>query len=759
MPPTSFFDRNGVQSDDLDDIPYDSVLEQCQSLLPSRRLLWHYRSEDERLNVFSNRNFYYGDLLTFPSSWELHPDLGIKFNYLPNAVYGRGGSRANPEEAAQVIAILEDELTSIAENTVGVTAMSVAQSLEIHNRVEMAADSSEILQAWLDEGGRARNLETIQGDEFDISILSFGYGKDTSGTPQLNFGPLSGDDGYKRLNVAITRARKKTIVVISIQAADIAIGRVGAGGQLVRSILDYAERGPVALGDDLNVEASDVYESPFEEKVARQSRALGWGVDTQVGVSRFRVDLGVRHPELPGKYLVGIECDVATYHSAETAREREIGRQDTLERRGWKIFRIWSTDWLRSRDRLMAEPHSFLIELLDQNDSIIQPDEPHPLPPGSNALRLPRFRQLEHGLEPGTVQYLISNMPSIGDSNGSDDSSDAWLINNLERHGPWSISEVFREVYKSKHIDARLLVEGFKPQGKVRVSAETIWHADANLRLVPVKVARGLAPWKFDCYSDEELLRAMELSCRASIPIKTPEVARVIVRLLGYPKSSIEMWERLEDLLPRAVEQGYLIGDGDGFRSYPLMTADIAPISPNTLETLHPNILELPTQPTIGNKKLFSRKRESGSSKTTTSSSPDLHLIRKAITTRRHIRISYQAAKGPVTNRSVEVYGVSHEYFDALDRRSGEQRTFRIDRFLSVDWADTSTYQTPSTYRPSKWVNRGLIASELNSGPQLSMPGLGPPAKMVCHRGFGQMPPSSRQRNPGTPGNVSLREF
>jgi type I restriction enzyme R subunit len=215
MPPTTFFDRITItQDDDLYDT-YDSVLTECQSLLASRRLLWHYRSEDERLIAFSNHNFYNGELLTFPSSWDLHPNLGIKFVYLPDAVYGRGGSRANPEEAEKVVELLEEELTSNPEYTVGVTALSVAQSVEIQSRIEHAAEASCTLQDWLDEGGRARNLETIQGDEFDISILSFGYGQDHAGNVQLNFGPLSNDDGYKRLNVAVTRARKKTIVVTS----------------------------------------------------------------------------------------------------------------------------------------------------------------------------------------------------------------------------------------------------------------------------------------------------------------------------------------------------------------------------------------------------------------------------------------------------------------------------------------------------------------------------------------------------------------
>lgn len=715
MPPTTFFDRTAGQDIDPDEIPYDSVLEQCQSLLPSRRLLWHYRSEDERLIAFSNRNFYNGDLLTFPSSWELHPDLGIKFHYLPDAVYGRGGSRANPEEAEEVIAILEDELASNPENTIGVTAMSVAQSIEIQNRVEVAAESSESLQNWLDEGGRARNLETVQGDEFDISILSFGYGKDASGTPQLNFGPLSREDGYKRLNVAITRARKKTIVVTSITASDIPVGRVGTGGQYVRAYLDYAERGPIALGDDLNIDSVDIFESPFEEEVAKQIRGLGWGVDTQVGVSRYRVDLGVRHPEHPGKYIAGIECDGATYHSSENARDRDIGRQDALERRGWNIYRIWSTDWFRNRDRVMSDLQAYLTELLDRDDSdTSHPDAPQPLLSGGNARKSPVFRPLNHGLEPGTVPSSPGSTPTGRDSIRSQiDNYGAWLVSYIKSHGPLAYSEVVSfglrlGIYRSQEI--RLLLDQLEATGTLRWSGQFIWHSDTDPRVVPLKVARGTTTRTFNCYSDDELRRGMELACNASIPIKFEEVARATVRLLGYPKTLVGMRKRLEALLPSAVNEGYLKVDGDGFRSHPLSNLNVSSNTINIGSSVSSNSFELPDK-TSYSTKLKSQMSASVNSTPTSVLSLDSSSIKQALTSRRPLRISYRATTGPVTSRTVEIYGVSHSYFDAFDRRSGEQRTFRIDRVVSIDWDGTSTFKKPQNYKPSKWVRQGLIAS------------------------------------------------
>lgn len=343
MPPTSFFDRaldTDTPSDD-DDIEFESVLQECESLLPMRRLLWHYRSQDERLIAFSNQLFYNGELLTFPSSWAEHPDQGVHFEFVADAVYGRGGSRANPQEAERVVDLLEDELRTDAGTEVAVTAMSTAQGTELQERLNQRAVDSPILQEWIDQGNRVKNLETIQGDECDVMLLSFGYGRDAAGNLHLNFGPLSRQNGYRRLNVAVTRARRKMVLISSVRASEIPLGRLSAGGgQVVRQYLDYAERGPVALLEQLDVSGTSVYESPFEEEVASQLRARGWSVDTQVGVSRYRIDLAVRDPEAEGRYLAAVECDGATYHSAQSARDRDIVRQDVLERLQWKVSRL-----------------------------------------------------------------------------------------------------------------------------------------------------------------------------------------------------------------------------------------------------------------------------------------------------------------------------------------------------------------------------------------------------------------------------------
>ncbi len=413
MPPTNYFDKAvSLDTEDADEFDFDSVLQNCAAMLPSLSLNWHYRSQDERLIAFSNHHFYGGNLLTFPSAWIEHPELGVKFVYIDNAVYGRGGSRANPEEAERVISILEEELKSDPQQEVGIIAMSITQATEIEARLEQKAQSSNYIREWLDSGGRARNLETVQGDEFDVSIISFGYGRDSAGNLQLNFGPLLRADGYKRLNVCITRARKRMIVVSSIRGADIPPARVQEGGQRVRQFLEYAEHGSITLSSVPEKTSSVfVYESPFEQQVANEIMASGWSVDTQVGVQKFRVDLGVKHPEYAGKYLAGIECDGATYHSHETARDRDIGRQQVLERLGWRIFRIWSTDWFRDKELVLQKVNEFLTSLLNEENGngadARTPRDPEPGGPITEKNSGPQFERLNPNHKLGNVGYRI----------------------------------------------------------------------------------------------------------------------------------------------------------------------------------------------------------------------------------------------------------------------------------------------------------------------------------------------------------------
>ncbi len=519
MPPTSFFERAvASDSEDPDEVSFDSVLQNSEAILPSLTLNWHYRSQDEHLIAFSNLSFYGGRLLTFPSAWIEHPKLGIKYIHLPKAVYGRGGSRANPEEANQVIDILEEELRMDPGQVIGIIAMSIAQAVEIQSRLEERSQATKEIREWIERGGRARHLETVQGDEFDVSILSFGYGRDTAGNLQLNFGPLSREDGYKRLNVCITRAKKRMIVISSIRGADIPLGRVSDGGQRVRQFLEYAEHGPSVLSAIAGSTSENfgIFESPFEEQVANEVRALGWSVNTQVGVHKFRIDIGIIHPKNPGVYLAGVECDGATYHSAETARDRDIGRQQVLERLGWKIYRIWSPEWFRNKQKVLKELHSFLSKLLDDNGGgggNSSPEPPHENL-GEAKKPEPSFDGFEPGLKAGTVPFRLE-----GPKKPPQDLKDIsewvrWLVEKVREDGPWEKREldVILQAHMLDMFTRTSIIRQAIGSGFLIARGSVIWHNEADTRLVSVKVS-GNKQRDFGCYSDEELLRALELSC------------------------------------------------------------------------------------------------------------------------------------------------------------------------------------------------------------------------------------------------------
>ncbi|SDF35566.1 DUF4011 domain-containing protein [Limimaricola pyoseonensis] len=360
LPPTDFFGRAepGEEEDDSPDALRDlpSILDEAVAAgLPVRRLDWHYRSRDEALIAFSNHMYYDGGLVTFPSPGGRGEALRL---HRVEGRYGRGRARTNPDEARAVVAHLRARLaewTGLPEDarpSLGVITFNGEQQALILDLIDaMRRDAPELEWAFdeaREEPVIVKNLENIQGDERDVILFSVTYGPDAEGRLSMNFGALNGEGGERRLNVAITRARREMHVFASLDPSDIDIARTRARGVAdLKAFLDYADRGAAAL-PARDKGSLGPAESPFEAAVADALESLGWEVRTQVGVSGFRIDLAVVDPDRAGAYLAGVECDGARYHSAATARDRDRLRQQVLEGLGWTILRIWSTDWFRS---------------------------------------------------------------------------------------------------------------------------------------------------------------------------------------------------------------------------------------------------------------------------------------------------------------------------------------------------------------------------------------------------------------------------
>jgi len=361
MPPTNFFNKEiglAAEEDATDEVTFESILDEAAPILPSTMLRAHYRSRDESLIAFSNVHFYDGRLIAFPDAWGNRPESGVRFELVPDAVYGRGGTRANPAEALRAIEVLRAELqASNAQKQVAITAMSLAQQQEVIEQLERAAASDEAIRLWLDSGGLVRNLETVQGDESDVMILSVGYGKDAEGRMILNFGPLGQEKGERRLNVAITRAKWKTVLVSSIRATDIDPARTSSTGTLrLRDYLDYAERGPSSLPATAVTAASPP--RSLEQAIRQALEAQGLKCLTQVGDGGYRVDIAIRHPEDAERFVLAVECDGPTYFNAPACRDRDLGHAGVLKRMGWQVHRVLAPAWYRN-------PEAELQRILD----------------------------------------------------------------------------------------------------------------------------------------------------------------------------------------------------------------------------------------------------------------------------------------------------------------------------------------------------------------------------------------------------------
>jgi very-short-patch-repair endonuclease len=367
LPPTNFFTANADNEDDLTPEEHkdlESILDELMTHgLRHKRLKWHYRSRHEGLITFSNRQYYDNELLTFPSPETLHG--GVHFRYLPDARYDKGKSRTNRAEAMALVQELVSRLRNVNLpcRSYGVVTFSQAQQALVENLLdEERRKYPEIEHHFGDdhpvEGEPlfVKNLENVQGDERDVILFSICYGLDEAGKLSMNFGPLNRDGGERRLNVAVTRAKHELIVFSGLRGEQIDLTRTRARGvRDFKHFLEYAASGRQALIAATTTSNDAEADSEFERMVAARIRSAGYDVHHQVGCSGYRIDLAVVNPKAPGKYLLGVECDGATYHRAATARDRDKLRQAVLEDLGWTLHRIWSTDWWHNADSEMEK--------------------------------------------------------------------------------------------------------------------------------------------------------------------------------------------------------------------------------------------------------------------------------------------------------------------------------------------------------------------------------------------------------------------
>ncbi|OXC74478.1 DUF3320 domain-containing protein [Caballeronia sordidicola] len=454
LPPTTFFDRAEADSDDTDvETELESILEECIGAnLPTMKLSWHYRSRHESLIAFSNYRYYGGDLVTFPSP--VTNDRAVSLNLVAGGLYERGASRTNKPEAKALVADLVKRLKSPGFRDSGLTVGVVTFNAEQQRLIEDLLDAERRKDPSIEhhfadtelEPVFVKNLESVQGDERDIMYFSITYGPGLDGTMPMNFGPMNQQGGERRLNVAITRAREELRVFGSFKPEKMDLSRTQAiGVRDLKHFLEFAERGARALGEVVAGSIGD-FESPFEKAVCIALAEKGWIVHPQIGVSAFRIDLGVVDPDSPGRYLAGVECDGATYHRSATARDRDKLREQVLRGLGWEIVRIWSTDWWIDMPGTLEKVDAQLTYLLDMQREQRAIDETD-----AAALAEEVIAAAKSGAEAESAQSSETKAASNGASELSDDVVEAVAPMMYARgvssaHSQEEANEVFVEV-------------------------------------------------------------------------------------------------------------------------------------------------------------------------------------------------------------------------------------------------------------------------------------------------------------------------
>lgn len=352
LPPTRFFSKmtSSETEDEGDDGAQVSDIESILGLfsargLPQRMLRWHYRSRHQSLIAVSNREFYENKLFIVPSPYTAEAGMGLRFHYIENGVFDES---VNKVEAMAVAEAIIRHAKVSPEQSLGVATFSLKQRREIQDQVELLRranpDTEQFFQSHPSEPFFIKNLENVQGDERDVILISVGYAKNKQGYMAMRFGPLSADGGERRLNVLISRAKRRCEVFASITDDDIDLERgKGKGVIAFKLFLHYARTGKLGLSERSGRDMDSV----FEEQVASALQARGYQVHPQVGIAGFFIDLAIADPERPGRYILGIECDGASYHDARSARDRDRLRQAVLEDHGWIIHRLWSSDWFQ----------------------------------------------------------------------------------------------------------------------------------------------------------------------------------------------------------------------------------------------------------------------------------------------------------------------------------------------------------------------------------------------------------------------------
>ncbi len=589
LPPTSFFNSlDGDNEFDADDHVVDdmeSILKECNaSGVPGLRLKWHYRSRHESLIAFSNQMYYQNELHTFPSPVDRSDRLGVSFHHVENGVYDRGNTRTNRIEAERVVGdvvrmLLDPEQT----DSIGIVTFNQAQQTLIEDLLdEKRREHPEIEQYFTDTVGEpvfVKNLENVQGDERDTIVFSIGYGKDAYGRLSMNFGPLNKEGGERRLNVAVTRAKRRLMVYSTMTSDEIDLRRTSVTGvKHFRMFLDYAARGTLAVDDPATDAKTTQKDANFEASVRQALEDKGWVVDSRVGYAGYRIDLAVRDPGHEGKYLLGIECDGSTYSDANTARDRDRTRSAVLKGLGWKLHRVWSVQWHINKQRCLEQIEQALISKADVNETLMDIE---PVVPAACVLHSGGEETEKGSTRIEVAEYVMARKP--GSRSKEIDIADPseeqrllkWLGQIVETEQPvvtevamrrlsaWCGKQQLRSSFRSRFAE---LLDRAHADSLVHMDGETLWASAATqdaFRVVRGAGAEDDTQREIDEIPGAELSLSVMYVLQEQFGLPRQDLMREACKLLGIARVTTRIAEVFEPILEDLLAQG-LAADREG---------------------------------------------------------------------------------------------------------------------------------------------------------------------------------------------------
>ena len=535
-------------------------------------LRWHYRSRHESLIAVSNREFYKNSLVVFPSPDAERRDVGLKSHLLPDTAYDRGGSRTNPLEAEAVAAAVMDHASNYPHLTLGVAAFSVAQMRAIQDAVESrrrgAPSRESFFTAHPDEPFFVKNLETVQGDERDVIFISIGYGRDAEGNVTMNFGPLNWEGGERRLNVLITRARRRCEVFTNLSPDDIDVSRTSAPGvHTLKTFLAYAAAEDTDGGPCGSYGNGDDPGSSLERAVAHSLSESGYQLRPRVGASGQWIDLAVVDPAQPGRYLMGIETDGETYHNSRSSRDRDRLREQVLNGLGWQIHHIWSTDWFNNPERELQRATQAIVSAknyasADQGrateNSAIQREVAAAV---SDGVAVPEYR-----LALPKATFADTSFPTEADP-----ALALWVAQVVDVESPVHSVEAARRiadaagVRRVKRYQQAMdrAIELGVGSGRIEIKGDYLWRSDMNEPSLRDRSELPASSRKIEFVAPEELALAVRRVVAASYGISFDDITGAAVKLLGFGRATNEMRGRVEPLISQMVTDGTLARHGD----------------------------------------------------------------------------------------------------------------------------------------------------------------------------------------------------